>query len=56
MANFIRFKAVEIASRITFKGDTRKKLKYPVRSIALLPMLKSTKILHNGLFLPEIFW
>ncbi|MFZ4521296.1 MAG: hypothetical protein ACOYNC_06295 [Bacteroidales bacterium] len=56
MATLIRFKKVEIDSNISFKGSKRRTLKYPVRSVALVPVT-TLPIDPRGLeSLPEIFW
>jgi hypothetical protein len=52
----IRFKLVELDSKVCFIGRKKKVLNYPVRSISLVPEPKSTVLLHSVLTVPEIFW
>ena len=56
MAPLIRFKMVEIDSNISFNGKKKKKLKYPVRSISLIPDTRLTSKVPTLSALPEIFW
>jgi hypothetical protein len=56
MAPLIRFKMVEIDSKISFHGKKRKDLKYPVRSVSLVPLSKLSESLPQPPTLPEIFW
>jgi hypothetical protein len=56
MAPLIRFKLVEIDSNISFTGKTKKKLKYPVRSLALIPVPKIPATRQSYGTIPEIFW
>jgi len=55
MAALIKFKVVEIDSRISFKGLKKIVLKYPVRSIALVPE-PNRLAMRSDLRVPEIFW
>jgi hypothetical protein len=52
----IRFKIVEIYSNIIFNGNKKRTLKYPVRSLSLVPDNKfpSKRICPSAI--PEIFW
>ncbi len=52
----IRFKVVEIDSNISFAGKKKKKLKYPVRSVSLVPKTKVPPGQADRYTLPEIFW
>jgi hypothetical protein len=56
MAPMIRFKVVQIDSNISFAGKKRKKLKYPVRSVSLVPKTKLPAGQSDRYTLPEIFW
>jgi hypothetical protein len=56
MTIFIRFTTVEINSNICFRGRSRKTLKYPVRSLSLLPVYKVKGKQPIPGSLPEIFW
>ena len=56
MATMIRFKLVEVDSKICFRGRKKKVLNYPVRSVSLVPEPKLNMISHATLTLPEIFW
>jgi len=56
MATMIRFKMVELDSRICFIGKKKKVLNYPVRSVSLIPEPKSGNMQHSALTVPEIFW
>jgi hypothetical protein len=56
MATLIRFKMVEIDSNISFNGKKKKTLKYPVRSVSLIPEPKLPAKIHGLASLPEIFW
>ncbi|MEI7726226.1 MAG: hypothetical protein WCK09_14045 [Bacteroidota bacterium] len=56
METLIRFKIVEIDSKISFNGKKKKTLKYPVRSVSLIPEPKSLAKMQNLATLPEIFW
>ena len=56
MATLIRFKPVEINSKICFIGKKKKILNYQVRSIALVPVPGSKEIIQSFLTVPEIFW
>jgi hypothetical protein len=56
MSSLIRFKPVEIDSKICFVGKKKKVLKYPVRSISLVPEPKPVKGGHVQITVPEIFW
>lgn len=56
MATMLRFKMVEIDSNISFAGKRKRTLRYPVRSLSLVPELKlpaGRLILYA---IPEIFW
>jgi hypothetical protein len=56
MAPLIRFKMVEIDSKISFNGKKKKDLKYPVRSVSLIPISKFPAKFPAPPDLPEIFW
>lgn len=56
MAHLIRFKMVEIDSKISFNGKKKKNLKYPVRSVSLIPVSALPANLPEIAALPEIFW
>jgi hypothetical protein len=56
MRTLIHFRMVEIDSNICFIGRYKKVLKYPVRSISLVPIPKSARIHYSTLTVPEIFW
>ncbi len=56
MKTMIRFKLVELDSKVCFIGRKKKVLKYPVRSISLVPVPKSSSMLYSTLTVPEIFW
>jgi hypothetical protein len=56
MAPFIRFKVVEISSKVSFKGKCRKVLKYPVRSISIQPENEGRFEIREFLSIPEIFY
>jgi hypothetical protein len=56
MATLIRFKMVEIDSTISFTGKKKRTLKYPVRSISLVPVLILPGRPPCSSSLPEIFW
>jgi hypothetical protein len=56
MTPLLRFKIVEIDSNISFIGKRKKHLTYPVRSLALVPKIKSTVKITGFESLPEIFW
>ncbi len=56
MVTIIRFKLVELDSKVCFIGRKKKVLNYPVRSISLVPEPKSSFLLHSALTVPEIFW
>jgi hypothetical protein len=56
MAPLIRFKMVEIDSKISFNGKKKKDLKYPVRSVSLIPVSKFPSKFPAPPDLPEIFW
>ncbi len=56
MSFIIRFRPVEIDSKICFIGKKKKVLKYPIRSIALIPEPKFRKGDPATLIVPEIFW
>lgn len=56
MRKMIRFRMVEIDSYICFIGRHKKMLKYPVRSISLVPIPKSPRVHYSTLTVPEIFW
>lgn len=55
MSALIKFKVVEIDSRISFRGLKKIVLKYPVRSIALVPE-PNRLAMRSDLRVPEIFW
>jgi hypothetical protein len=55
MTPLIRFKLVVIESNITFNGRTKKTLKYPVRSVVLVPRTHPALDLPGIESLPEIF-
>jgi hypothetical protein len=56
MAPLIRFKMVEIDSKISFNGKKKKDLKYAVRSVSLIPVSKLPTKNPPPPDLPEIFW
>jgi len=56
MAFLIRFKMVEIDSKICFNGKKKKNLKYPVRSVSLVPVTYLPANITGLSALPEIFW
>jgi hypothetical protein len=56
MATMLRFKIVELDSRICFIGKKKKVLNYPVRSVSLIPEPRSGNMQHSALTVPEIFW
>jgi hypothetical protein len=56
MAPLIRFKMVEIDSTISFTGKKKKNLKYPVRSVSLVPVTYRPAKFPGPDALPEIFW
>jgi hypothetical protein len=56
MAFLIRFKVVEIDSKISFNGTTTKTLKYTVRSLSLVPLHKAPCKERKCGEIPEIFW
>jgi hypothetical protein len=56
MAPLIRFKIVEYDSCISFNGKRNKKLKYPVRSLALIYEIINPACRPGLSSLPEIFW
>lgn len=56
MASLIRFKPVEIDSNICFLGKRKRSLKYPVRSLALVPDCKKHGEPVQKFIIPEIFW
>lgn len=56
MTPLIRFKLVELDSKISFIGKKKKVLNYPVRSISLVPEPKTAGIVYPTLTVPEIFW
>ena len=56
MATLIRFKPVEIDSKVYFIGKKKKLLKYPVRSISLVPEPKCLNGQPSAVIVPEIFW
>jgi len=52
----IRFKPVEIYSKICFTGKHKKVLQYQVKSISLVPHPASPLNLNSAVKVPEIFW
>ncbi len=56
MKAIIKFRMVEIDSKISFKGIRKIVLTYPVRSIALIPEPNRSLSLRLDLRVPEIFW
>jgi hypothetical protein len=56
MTSLIRFKIVEIDSIICFDGKKKRTLKYPVRSISLVPEKMRPENIHCPTDIPEIFW
>ncbi len=56
MRKLLRFRKVEIDSYICFIGKNKNVLKYPVRSITLVPIPKSSRMHYSTLTVPEIFW
>jgi hypothetical protein len=55
MASLIRFKVVEIDSKINFNGIKTKTLKYQVRSLSLVPICRATCRKPRCSDIPEIF-
>ncbi|MEI7663912.1 MAG: hypothetical protein WCK34_17020 [Bacteroidota bacterium] len=56
MSAIIRFKPVEIDSKVYFIGRKKKILKYPVRSVSLVALPIKPDGEKQQLSLPEIFW
>jgi len=56
MAPLIRFKMIEIDSKVFFIGKKRKILRYPVRSISLVPETENINREIPRETVPEIFW
>jgi hypothetical protein len=56
MAPLIRFKMIEIDSKVFFIGKKRKILRYPVRSISLVPEAENINGEIPRVTVPEIFW
>jgi len=56
MGTLLRFKLVEIDSNIIFTGKRKRTLKYPVRSVSLVPETKLHSKIPGFSALPEIFW
>jgi hypothetical protein len=56
MATMIRFKLVELDSKVCFSGRKKKVLKYTVRSVSLVPEPSCSSTNHSSLIVPEIFW
>lgn len=52
----IRFKSIEIDSKICFIGRNKKVLHYKVKSISLVPHPASPVPLKLSVKVPEIFW
>ncbi len=52
----IRFKMVEVLSKVCFKGKRKTTLAYEVRSFALQPLPEPTSRPLSTLTIPEIFW
>jgi hypothetical protein len=52
----LRFKSVEIDSKVFFNGRKKKPLPYPVRSVALVPVPASASVHKSRYTMPEIFW
>ncbi|HNY01198.1 MAG TPA: hypothetical protein PKG48_01355 [Bacteroidales bacterium] len=56
MATILRFKKVDIESRIRFAGRNKSRLKYTVRSLSLVPDLSGYITNLTIPAIPEIFW
>jgi len=56
MEPFLRFKTVEIDSKVYLNGKKRRLLHYPVRSISLIPEPGPVKETVCKVHVPEIFW
>ncbi len=56
MASLIRFKKKEIDSSIRFTGIKKRRLDYTIRSLALIPDIKTDKVRIIFPDIPEIFW
>ncbi len=56
MTCLIRFKSIEIDSKVCFIGKKKKVLNYLVRSICLVPEPKSLTRNASNFAVPEIFW
>ena len=56
MTCLIRFKSIEIDSKVCFIGKKKKVLNYLVRSICLVPEPKSLRRNASHFAVPEIFW
>jgi hypothetical protein len=56
MATMIRFKLVELNSKVCFSGRKKNVLKYTVRSVSLVPEPSLSPTLRSALTVPEIFW
>jgi len=56
MAILIRFKPVEIDSKICFTGKNKKVLHYQVKSLSLVPEPNASARLQVSIIVPEIFW
>jgi hypothetical protein len=56
MKGLLRFKPVEIDSKVYFTGRKKKMLKYPVRSVSLEPIPGSPNGQKVRMTVPEIFW
>jgi len=56
MATIVRFKPVEIDSKIFFAGKIKKALPYRVKSLSLVPVTGATARTEIQVLVPEIFW
>ncbi|MCK9204253.1 MAG: hypothetical protein M0P58_07450 [Bacteroidales bacterium] len=52
----LRFKPVEIRSRVCFIGKSKKILHYQVRSVSLVPQIEAPFKVKPSEQVPEIFW
>lgn len=56
MATMVRFKPVEIDSKIFFAGKIKKALPYQVKSLSLVPVTGAPVRIKIPVIVPEIFW
>jgi len=56
MATMVRFKPVEIDSKIFFAGKIKKALPYQVKSLSLVPVTGVPVRIKIPVIVPEIFW